>query len=693
MNVLIYFLATITCFSLAIRNWLSYKEYRASISFAILCALSGLAFLSFGLHLLFAPTLLHILYPVAACFIPAALIGFLIPWLKLDQNTLPAYFWGVGTLVAFVYITLKFTIHPSLVEITFAEYIPVSWLGISGIYGSRLLWENIRDSTQTHQQQRLKQLFLLLLLTTFFLILEAFVRSQSLILHFSDVTLREKISLLQGAIPPFGAALSTLLLYVLHLNVKLTRLVSLQELSSLLASKGIASLLLTLLIGISLLLGSGYVPHTTFQIFLISILFLTIYPDLQEPLDFLSNQIFNRQGSLLLNTIKELEQEIPNVLDQHQLIDILLRRLHETGRTDMLSLYLWDHDHGVFKLQTQYGQSSPLSIVGQGPFVASFEYGKSHQLNHLERQVAKGDETANILTRLMVQMETELCIPLWSDEVVIGWLNVRFNPNIGGFSLLELQSIHKLIDKTSIAMGTIRSVNRLKEQHRLAALGTMSAGLAHEIRNPLAGIKGAAQYLQDGASDDEIPTFLHLIISETDRLNTVVSQFLDYARPLKPNFSYASINQSILDAIDISRASAKFADMTWENKLDPRLPYLPLDPNLFQHVWINLFQNAVEACDYEGTISVQSKLSKCTAPSHIGQPAIEIIVKDNGEGIPSNIKNNLFIPFFTTKEKGTGLGLAMMQRIVEVHQGEIQVSSSLGHGTTFSIRIPILENY
>ena len=297
------------------------------------------------------------------------------------------------------------------------------------------------------------------------------------------------------------------------------------------------------------------------------------------------------------------------------------------------------------------------------------------------------------LIRLMKQMETELAIPLWSDDVVIGWINIRFNPNIGGFSPVELQKIYHLADKTSIAMATIRSVDQLKEQHRLAALGTMSAGLAHEIRNPLAGIKGAAQYLQDGASEEEIPTFLHLIISEADRLNAVVSQFLDYARPLKPNFAYASINQSILDAIDISNASAKFTDIIWENKLDPRLPYLPLDPNLFQHVWINLFQNAVEACDYEGKIAITSKLSKCTTPAHIGQPAVEIIVKDDGRGIPADVKENLFIPFFTTKEKGTGLGLAMIQRIVEVHQGEISVSSSSELGTTFTIRIPILESF
>ena len=692
MNVLIYFLATITCFSIAIQNWYSFKEYTAGFAFAVLCALASIAFFSFGIHLLFAPTLIHALYPFIGCLIPAALIGFLFPWLRLEKSNIPSYFWGAGSLVAVLYIGLKLSVYPDLLSITPAEYLPVIWLGISGIYGAQLIWFKIKDSTEPHQKQRLQQLFLLLLATTFFLLFEAFVRMKTPLVPLEGLAIREKISLLQGAVPPFGAALSTFLLYVLHLNVKLTRLVSLQELFSLLFSKGIASFVFTLFIGISLLLSSDYVLHTAFQIFLISILFLTIYPDMQEPLDFISNQILNKQGSSLLLTIQELKQDITQMINQEELLDILLRRLHETGRTEMISCYIWDHNQGSFQLQAQYGLGQPIRVVGQGSFVSSFVFGEVKQQIILERMLHRSpDEMAHNQLNLLKQMEAELCLPIWSDEVVIGWFNIKFNPNFGGFSPLEIKNLQQLIDRTSTVLSTIQSVNQLKEQHRLAALGTMSAGLAHEIRNPLAGIKGAAQYLQGDASEEEIPIFLDLIISETDRLNSVVSQFLDYARPLKPNPQFASINQSILDSIDISKASAKFRDIEWSNQLDPRLPQLPIDPNLFQHVWINLFQNALEASDYTGTIYITSKLSKCNSAPNIGQPAVEIIVRDTGVGIPPDIKENLFIPFFTTKERGTGLGLAMIQRIVEVHQGEIQVSSAVGQGTSFSIRLPILE--
>ena len=106
---------------------------------------------------------------------------------------------------------------------------------------------------------------------------------------------------------------------------------------------------------------------------------------------------------------------------------------------------------------------------------------------------------------------------------------------------------------------------------------------------------------------------------------------------------------------------------------------------------LNLFQNAAQACNFDGKIIVRSKLSKCKNPPQIGQPAIEIQVEDNGAGISAEVKEKLFIPFFTTKEKGTGLGLAMIQRILEVHDGEIQVFSRSEEGANFVIRVPILE--
>ena len=691
MNVLIYLLASLGCAGLAIQNWFQQKEYNAAHHYSILAALVAISFATFGFNLLFGPTVVRCVYPLIACFVPASLMSFLLAWLRIESSSIPKYFWSISTLFGVFYIVMKITIYPTFEGTTPAEFLPVLWLGGGGIYGCSFLWKFVMDSKEFHQRQRLQYLFLLLIGTTISLLIEASVRTQIPETDLSNVPLREKISLLQGSVPPFGAAFATLTLYVLHLNVKLTRLISLQELFSRLASKSVASLVLTFLIAISLALSSGYPLHIGFQIFLICGLFLAIYPDLQAPLDFLTNQLLNRQGAHLKSSLMDLEKDITKMVEQKELDHAILSKIHEAGRTESVSLYIWDHDHGLFQLRNHYGMGTPIPAIGQGPFVSSFEYGDIRQQFLVEKQAKKGIEAAVGNLRIMEQMESELCIPLWSDDVIVGWINFKSDPMFGGFSSEEIRQLKKLVDKTAMAMDTIRSVDQLKEQHRLAALGTMSAGLAHEIRNPLAGIKGAAQYLQDGAGDEEIPAFLQLIISEADRLNSVVGQFLDYSRPLNPQKEYIDVNRLLEDSIAVARASLHKSNMYWRTEFDQRLPNIRIDANLFQQVLLNLFQNAAQACHFDGQIVVRSKLSKCKNPPQIGQPAVELQVEDNGSGIPSEVKEKLFIPFFTTKEKGTGLGLAMIQRILEVHDGEIQVFSHPGEGATFVIRLPILE--
>lgn len=699
MNAVIYLLVSLGAISLGIQNWLSFKDYKGTLSLVSLCFLIALGFGAFGIHLLVASSYIYILYPITACFIPAFLVSFLVHWLELPNSHSIRYLFSAATSIAIIYIVLKLTLYTSIKEATFAEYLASCWFTISCTYGAYVLWTLLKDSTEQHRQQRLQQLFALISVSAIFLVLEAFTRTQIPAMPIS--TIKEQVSILQGPIPPFGAVFTILLLYVLHLNVKLTRLISLQELFARIANKSIAAFALTALIGLSLLFSplvisswnfsQGYVSHTGFQIFLVSLLFLTIYPNVQKGIDFISNHLFNRQGSILDDVIVELEKDIFTKLEEHDLNQNILRKLHDAGRTEMICLYLWDHDRNLFTLNLQYGTGSPIQAIGSETLISVIEYGEILDKSKLKQQIRKGNEDLRPILVILEQMETELCIPLWSSEVVIGWLNCTADQYTGGFSTSEIRRLQSLVNKLSTALDTIRSVHKLKEQHRLASLGTMSAGLAHEIRNPLAGIKGAAQYLQDGAEAEEIPVFLQLIISEANRLNVVVEQFLNYSRPLQPKLEYTHINQTILESLDVVKASLPQNSMHWSCKLNPQLPYIKIDANLFKQVWINLLQNAAQACNMKGKVVIKTKLSKCTDPALIGQPAIEIQIQDNGSGIDAKAKANLFVPFFTTKEKGTGLGLAMTQRIVEVHQGELHVYSTVGEGATFVILLPILE--
>jgi nitrogen-specific signal transduction histidine kinase len=218
----------------------------------------------------------------------------------------------------------------------------------------------------------------------------------------------------------------------------------------------------------------------------------------------------------------------------------------------------------------------------------------------------------------------------------------------------------------------------------------MSAGLAHEIRNPLAGIKGAAQYLQEQVQKSEQQEFLQLIVSETDRLNLVVSQFLSYARPLQLQLEQSNINELLHNVVELEKTNHHNREISYELIQTADLREFSFDTNLIHQVILNLVQNAAQAMTYRGTIIIRSKIGYYLYAPHQGQPSVEISITDTGPGITKEEQKKLFIPFFTTKENGTGLGLAISQRLIEAHSGNISVQSQVNNGTTFIISLPIL---
>jgi signal transduction histidine kinase len=231
----------------------------------------------------------------------------------------------------------------------------------------------------------------------------------------------------------------------------------------------------------------------------------------------------------------------------------------------------------------------------------------------------------------------------------------------------------------------------MKEKDRLAALGEMAAGLAHEIRNPLGAIKGAAQYLSPENLPAENNEFLQIIVDEVNRLNSVVSHFLDYSRPLKQNFVPVELSNVIC------RTAKLLSSDLPENvvlKIDVRenLPKVSADAEQLKQVLINLIQNAVQAMPEGGTITLTVR-SPDSIPGWRFASApetVEIRVLDTGNGIPEEARPHIFVPFYTTKEQGTGLGLAICDRIVKSHGGSIMISSRIGEGTEFIIRLPAI---
>ncbi len=236
----------------------------------------------------------------------------------------------------------------------------------------------------------------------------------------------------------------------------------------------------------------------------------------------------------------------------------------------------------------------------------------------------------------------------------------------------------------------------LKRADRLATLGTLAAGLAHEIKNPLGGIKGAAQLLRREASGDpSIAQYTDIMIREVDRVNLLIEQLLDLSRPAKLNLLSLNIHELLDDVLLLERQSLQEQQVAVKKNYDPSLPPIRGDRGQLTQVFLNLVKNALQAVKGQGCLTVTTRIE---TGFHIREPGrkrenfIWVDVEDDGPGIREEDLPHIFSPFFTTKSNGTGLGLAICYRIIKEHGGLIRVESREGKGTSFKVSLPVADH-
>jgi len=240
------------------------------------------------------------------------------------------------------------------------------------------------------------------------------------------------------------------------------------------------------------------------------------------------------------------------------------------------------------------------------------------------------------------------------------------------------ESHQKLKEQTEVLFQT---EEQLRRADLFSALGVISAGMAHEIRNPLGSIKGAVEILKDDYRPDEANyEFINILLKETDRLNRIVQEFLDFARPTEPAFQSTDINEAIESVLLLIAQEANKRGVKMHKELDNALGTYSLDAGMIKQAFLNLTLNALQAMPQGGILTVRSGRQG---------DILEVKISDTGVGITEESRRRLFTPFFTTKKNGTGLGLVITYRIIENHRGSIEVVSEPGKGSTFTVRIPV----
>lgn len=222
---------------------------------------------------------------------------------------------------------------------------------------------------------------------------------------------------------------------------------------------------------------------------------------------------------------------------------------------------------------------------------------------------------------------------------------------------------------------------QMSRAEHFATLGEMATGLAHEIRNPLAGIAGVIEIIsRDLPSTSPAREVVKDVRQEIARINHIVTDLLQTARPHPPKVGKSDLNVTIEHAVMLARQQALARGVEISLRKEPSLPEVEHDSDQIHQVMLNLLLNALQAIDRKGKVDVRVSQKNLSAV---------VEVTDNGRGIPPENLPNIFRPFYTTKGDGTGLGLSLARRIVEDHQGRIDVSSTVGKGTTFAVVLPL----
>lgn len=501
------------------------------------------------------------------------------------------------------------------------------------------------------------------------------------------------------SLPPVGAVLSVVFLFVVSESLTRRRLVDAYEMLGLgLVSTALAFSFAGIFYLAVVILGRF--QNMYLNAVLAGTVILVLFDPLREKVNaYIHKAVFLERGGLE-QAVSDARAELAPFLDIAQLGPIVMRALDRSRRFTTAALYLRESTGGELVLAHGFGAQVPPRIdsVALHALLQRLEESPNIQLEELQREIEElrtpaDAELIEAHQRVLGAAEhvgplrLGLCLRVrGNDGALAGLLLVSDERVSHAFSFEDVVVLESLCVQIGVVVDTSRQHFQLQERARLAALGQMAAGLAHEIKNPLGAIKGAAQLLQGSATDTQQREFVDIIVEETERLNRVVGSVLDYARPAEARLAIVDVNHVVDRTVQL--LASDHATTSIRTVFGTQLGRVRADAEKLRQVLINLIRNAVQAMNGGGEVTVATT---ARAASPLSAGLVEISVSDHGPGVSAQAADHLFVPFFTTKRDGTGLGLAISQRVVREMGGQIEFSSEPGRGATFRVLLPVVS--
>ncbi len=431
------------------------------------------------------------------------------------------------------------------------------------------------------------------------------------------------------------------------------------------------------------MISKTYTPKSLFvESMLILVLVYMLRPFQRKTEDWI-DRFFYAERYHYRRKFVEFSRALVELIDLGEVLRTTGRFISETLHIGRLAILLIDGEGQEYVTRYEENVPDELRIRSNSNLIRYVrKFRKGTVIENLRVERGLWGEAERLLS-----LGLSAIIPIVLRERLAGLIILGRKMSERDYTNEEIEIMEAFANQTSLAISRALIYQdmslkdrQIMQSEKMASLGELAAGIAHEIRNPLAIISGSAETMRkrdDRETKEEMVTY---ITEEADRINTMIRNFLDYAKPKEPKFVRCNIVEVVEKSIGLILPQAKNHNVEVVREFPPKASYIDADPELIQHAFMNIELNALEAMETGGVLRIK------VVSNQGGR--ILVTFRDTGKGVSPEIARKVFDPFFTTKEGGTGLGLSIAHSIVESHDGTITNASHRGGGATFSISLP-----